>query len=88
MAEISLERLTTLLRECAGEAEGVNLDSDVLDLTFTDLGYDSLAMLEVSGRIEQEYGISLPDEVVSDAPTPRQFLSYVNEGLGTAARPA
>ncbi|WP_445282396.1 acyl carrier protein [Streptomyces sp. DSM 118148] len=88
MAEMTLEQLTGLLRECAGEEEGVDLDGDVLDRAFTDLGYDSLAMLQVIGRIEQDYGLTLPDEVVAEATTPRQFLARVNDGLSEVPRPA
>jgi act minimal PKS acyl carrier protein len=45
-------------------------------------------MLQVTGRIEQDYGLALPDEVVAEATTPRQFLERVNDGLSEVARPA
>ncbi|MFF4797241.1 acyl carrier protein [Streptomyces sp. NPDC001351] len=85
MAEMTLDQLTRLLRECAGEEEGVDLEGDVLDTSFTDLGYDSLAVLQTAGSIEREYGISLPDETIAEATTPRQLLAFVNESLGAAA---
>lgn len=76
--ELSLDDLTTLLRECAGEDETVNLDGDVLDKTFTELNYDSLAVLQTTGKIEREYGLTLDEDAVNDAQTPRQYLAVVN----------
>ncbi|WP_328298716.1 acyl carrier protein [Streptomyces sp. NBC_00435] len=81
MAEMTLEVLTGLLRECAGEDESVDLSGDVLDTPFDDLGYDSLAVLQTTGRIEREYGISLSDDTAAEASTPRLLLAFVNEAL-------
>ncbi|GGN94110.1 actinorhodin polyketide synthase acyl carrier protein [Streptomyces albiflavescens] len=77
--ELTLAGLTRILRESAGEDEGVDLDGDILDLSFTELGYDSLALLEAAGRVERETGIKLSDDVVGEAETPRLFLALVNE---------
>ncbi|MFD8492872.1 acyl carrier protein [Amycolatopsis sp. NPDC059657] len=85
MAKMTLGELTGLLRECAGEAEGVDLDGEVLDTEFDELGYDSLALLQVTGRIEREYGITLADDTVSEAHTPRLLLDVVNESLSATA---
>ncbi|GAA2622661.1 MULTISPECIES: acyl carrier protein [Streptomyces] len=81
MAEMTLEELTGLLRECAGEDESVDLSGDVLDIPFDDLGYDSLAVLQTTGRIEREYGIYLSDDTAAEAGTPRLLLAFVNEAL-------
>jgi minimal PKS acyl carrier protein len=85
MSEFTLTDLTTLLRECAGADESVDLDGDVLDVTFTDLGYDSLAVLQTTGCIENDYGIALDEEAVSAADTPRAYLGLVNDVLQRAA---
>ncbi|MFI6442588.1 acyl carrier protein [Streptomyces sp. NPDC050759] len=76
--EITLDELRSLLRGVAGETEAADLDGDILDLRFQDLGYDSIAVLELTARIEQEHGIHLSDEEVGDAATPRRFLDLVN----------
>jgi act minimal PKS acyl carrier protein len=76
--EFTLEDLKRVLLEAAGAAEGADLDDDILDLTFEDLGYDSIALLETVGRIERERGVSLDDSVVADSKTPRLFLEFVN----------
>ncbi|MCF6525789.1 acyl carrier protein [Streptomyces sp. JJ36] len=76
-----MTELTTLLRECAGEEEGVNLDGDVLDTPFIALGYDSLAVLQTTGRIERDYEVTVDEDAVAEAETPRQYLELVNEAL-------
>ncbi len=83
MPRMELKDLTTLLRECAGEDESVNLDGEVLDLTFTDLGYDSLAVLQTTGRIERDYGVTLDEDAAGEANTPRKFIDLVNTTLAT-----
>ncbi|MFI6864512.1 acyl carrier protein [Streptomyces sp. NPDC050421] len=86
MADMTLDELTALLRECAGEDETVDLAGDVLDTPFDDLGYDSLAVLQTTGRIERDYEVQLSDDTVAEAGTPRLLLAFINEAL--AARPA
>ncbi|MCX4696882.1 acyl carrier protein [Streptomyces sp. NBC_01408] len=76
--------LRRTLREAAGVAEGVDLDGDILDTEFDVLGYESLALLEAGSLIEREYGISLDEEAVNDANTPRAFIEVVNAQLAPA----
>ncbi|GLW54340.1 acyl carrier protein [Kitasatospora phosalacinea] len=82
---LSLEDLVTVLRESAGEDEEVDLSGDIADVPFSDLGYDSLALLETAGRVQRQYGIVLDDEAMAAAETPRLFLTAVNEVLCGAA---
>ncbi|MFF6918394.1 phosphopantetheine-binding protein [Streptomyces sp. NPDC012466] len=81
MDRLELSDLRTLLRECAGEEEGVDLDGDVLDVPFMELGYDSLALLQTTGRIERDHGTTLDEEGLDEAETPRDFLALVNRAL-------
>ncbi|MFI0982664.1 acyl carrier protein [Streptomyces sp. NPDC021093] len=85
MAQMTLTELTSLLRECAGEQEGVDLAGDVADVDFTDLGYDSLAVLQAAGIIERDHNIVLPDETVAEASTPGLLLEFVNASLSAGA---
>ncbi|MBZ6083938.1 acyl carrier protein [Streptomyces olivaceus] len=78
---LSIDEFTRILRESAGEDEAVDLNGDVADLLFTDLGYDSLALLEVAGRIARDYGVDIPDEDLDGAETPRAFVDLVNSAL-------
>ncbi|QIP88277.1 acyl carrier protein [Streptomyces sp. Tu 2975] len=81
MDHLELEHLKTLLRECAGVEEGVDLDGDVLDVPFLALGYDSLALLQTTGRIERDYDVTLDEEGLDEAETPRDYLALINRAL-------
>lgn len=78
--DVTLEDLKRILREGAGADENVNLDGEILDTEFAELGYDSLALLETASRISREYGTTLEDDVVIAARTPRDLLKVVNGG--------
>ena len=79
-----IQDLVRALRECAGEDESVDMDGNILDITFEELGYDSLALFNTIGRIERDYSVSLPDEVVVDAKTPAELLQQINAKLAQA----
>ncbi|MFE9683981.1 acyl carrier protein [Streptomyces sp. NPDC002701] len=81
MDRLELTELTVLLRTFAGEGEGIDLTDDVLDTPFFDLGYDSLALLQVTGVVERDHGITLDEEALDEAETPRQYLDLVNGAL-------
>ncbi|MFJ4774539.1 acyl carrier protein [Streptomyces uncialis] len=82
--EFTLDALRNTLLEGAGTDENVNLNGDILDLSFEDLGYESLAMLETVARIEREYGIGLDEEAFAAASTPRLLVRLVNDHLAAA----
>jgi act minimal PKS acyl carrier protein len=80
MAQLTLDDLLRIVREGSG-APAEPVDGDVGDVRFEDLGYDSLALLETSTRIEREYGIKLDDGTVTTAATPAALLAIVNDAL-------
>ncbi|HEY4854007.1 MAG TPA: acyl carrier protein [Streptosporangiaceae bacterium] len=79
--ELTIEDLRSILRTAAGVDEAIDLDGDIIDLTFEQLGYDSVALLEACGWIEREHEIELEDSTIADAPTPRALLATVNAQL-------
>lgn len=79
--ELTIDDLRRILREGAGTGEGVDLDGDILDASFDDLGYESLALLETAARIGREFGVELDDATVTDAETPRDLIDAVNAQL-------
>jgi len=85
VAELTIVDLTEVLRECAGADEDVDLDGDILDVTFEELGYDSLALLNTAGRIERDHAVKLTDEALAEAKTPRELLDKVNQLLRQTA---
>jgi act minimal PKS acyl carrier protein len=72
MPEFTRDDLNRLLREGAGEE--VDLDGDVLDTPFDELGYDSLAILELSIRLKREFNIVISEDELIDMTTPRATL--------------
>lgn len=75
MPEITLSQLVSLIRECAGESDVADLDGDIADMAFEELGYDSLALLELSARIKQTLGVEVPESAMT---TPGGTLRLVN----------
>lgn len=84
--EFTIDDLRRILRERAGVDEDVDLDGEILDQTFEDLGYESLALLEAGGRIEREDGIVLADGALAEAATPRSLIDLVNTELTAVSR--
>ncbi|MEV7739858.1 MULTISPECIES: acyl carrier protein [Streptomyces] len=85
MSQFTLADLKRILLEGAGSDESVDLDAEILDMEFEQLGYESLALLETSSRIEREYAIALDESVLGDATTPRALIDLVNARLAAAA---
>jgi len=83
-----LSLIATLRDELRAGAAGlppVRLDSR-LD---RDLGFDSLARAELFLRIETEFAVRLPAELLSDAETPQDFLAALGSlGHSAAVLPA
>jgi act minimal PKS acyl carrier protein len=77
---MTIDDLIRILIACSGESDA-DLGGDILDVPFTDLGYDSLAMLESSVQIEKEFGVRVPEDRVAALETPRELLDLVNEDL-------
>jgi minimal PKS acyl carrier protein len=79
--QLTLDDLRTILRDSGGVEEGVDLDGDISNATFEELGYDSLALLEASTNIEQTFGVRLDDPTFRDAATPKALMDVVNSQL-------
>ncbi|MEU6770056.1 acyl carrier protein [Streptomyces sp. NPDC046759] len=82
VSHINLSELVRIIRECAGDSDERDLDGDILDVTFQDLGYDSLALLEISAKIEQDYGVAIPEDEIR---TPRNTLQLINAKMAGEA---
>ncbi|MEU3711090.1 acyl carrier protein [Streptomyces catenulae] len=79
MAQLTAQDVISLLTRSAGDLEFSGDPADALDLPFDTLGCDSLALLETAARIQDDYGVALPEEVVGDLDTPRALMAAVNE---------
>jgi act minimal PKS acyl carrier protein len=74
---MTIDDLRRILAECAGEDESGDLHGDILDTSFSDLGYDSLALMETATRIKHEFGVEISDEDIAVVETPRLLLDMV-----------
>jgi minimal PKS acyl carrier protein len=75
---ISFIDLKRALTEGSGVPEGVDLDRDLESMTFSDLGYDSLAILETGLRLGRENNVEIEDDVFADLETPQQLIEQIN----------
>jgi act minimal PKS acyl carrier protein len=83
MSEFTMDDLRRVMQEAAGENR--HLEGDVLDQPFTELGYDSLALLEAAARVERSLGIQIGDDDIAGVGTPRDFIQLVNDRLAQAS---
>ena len=81
---LTVDQVRRILREVAGEDETAGLDGDIGAVPFADLGYDSLALLELAGRVEREHRVRLADDTVVQAHTPDEFVALVNRAVSQA----
>ncbi len=51
------------------------------DLTFEELGLDSLAFVEIQLAMQQEYGFTIPDEDAEQITTVGEAIEYTNRRL-------
>ena len=51
---------------------------DDLDTTFTELGMDSLAIVEMQLTLQQDYGVTIPEADAHVMTTLREAIDYVN----------
>lgn len=84
MREFTLDDLKRILRASGGEPDVAFLEGDISDVTFGELGYDSLAVLELASRVEDEYAVVVPDSAVQELPTPADVVDFVNARLREA----
>lgn len=85
MRLFSNDDLKGIMRKCAGMEDTLDLEGPVLDLSYSEMGYDSLAVLEIQAQIEREFGVPLGDEAIDYMPTPGTTISYVNGLLQAGA---
>lgn len=86
MSEFTLDDVRRIIRSCAGLDDSVDLNGDVVDVEFAVLGYDSLALLEFTARVQREYGVPMPDDAPEHMTTPRQAIAFINaQFVGAAA---
>lgn len=76
-SSITVDQMRRLIIACAGAPEVRVADADFADTTFEELGYESLALMESAAAIERDFGVSLSDEILFAAKTPRELTEVV-----------
>ncbi|MFH8882347.1 acyl carrier protein [Streptomyces californicus] len=79
---MTFDNLKDIMSRCTGETE--DLTEEHLNLDFTEIGYDSLAILEIASQIQREYGLQIPDEAIEEMNSPQAVIDYVNNSLAAA----
>ncbi len=80
----TIRRLAAELHSRPEEAIQLTLDSSLE----RDLGFDSLGRVELLTRLDQVFGVSLPERVLAAAETPRDLLQAVLAAAPATAQPA
>ncbi len=78
---MDIDQLRGILIACAGGEDNEALHGEIADLSFEDLGYDSLALIETAARLKLDHGVDIPDELITEVGTPAELLKLVNERI-------
>ncbi|WP_261398466.1 acyl carrier protein [Streptomyces misionensis] len=81
---MTTEDLRQVLRETAGEDGIAVVSEETLDTSFTDLGYDSLAIMETATQLTRRFGSRLDEDELMERRTPRELLNAINHALAQA----
>jgi act minimal PKS acyl carrier protein len=78
---MSITELHGILIACAGgDQEG--MDGDIADVSFDDLGYDSLALIETAAVLKRDHDVYIPDDEINEVGTPSELLGMINARIG------
>ncbi len=82
MPHFALNDFKRIVGDAAGLHLALDIDGSSLDVPLTELGFDSIAMLEVAMLLQEEIGVTVPDELLVRLRTPREVIDYVRGALG------
>ena len=69
---------TILAEQLDANEDDITLETSVID----DLGADSLDAVELVMSLEDEYGITIPDEAANDLVTVGKIVEYLERVIG------
>ena len=82
---VTVDEIRRIIVASAGAPESGVSEADFADTSFDELGYESLALMETASAIEREFGVSVPDELLFEARTPRELAELVRSAKEAAA---
>ncbi|MGW1816196.1 acyl carrier protein [Streptomyces sp. NPDC002125] len=83
MADFTSTEFRDVVSACFGGATSEEIKDSTLDTDFTDLGFDSLTVYEIVLRIQDDYGVTIPDDDLDELKTPAALIQYVRGQLTT-----
>jgi acyl carrier protein len=76
----NVEQIEARVREIVSEQMNVTKDQITREASFTtDLGADSLDQVELVMELEEEFGVTIPDEAAEKITTVGQAIDYIVE---------
>jgi minimal PKS acyl carrier protein len=78
---MSMDDLRDILVACVGGDDTDALHGDISSVSFEDLGYDSLALIETAAKLKLHHGVDIPDEELTEVRTPGELLDMVNDRI-------
>jgi act minimal PKS acyl carrier protein len=75
---VTLSDLDRILLECNRGEPVVEIDAGLLDVSFYEIGYDSLLLLQAIDRVSEEFDVRIPEELLELAETPRMLLEMID----------
>lgn len=78
MADVSPEAISAILREAAGDDDDMEVGADSFGRTFAELGFDSLALLEIASLVKRELGVELSDDDMHEVATPADLVAKID----------
>jgi acyl carrier protein len=85
MKEFGLFDLQQTVAACVGNENADFVDEAALDVSFEDLGLDSLTVYELITRVQDDLSLSITDDEIDVVKTPRLLMDHVNGLLRSAA---
>jgi acyl carrier protein len=71
------------IKDSLAHAVGRTLRDSDLDLTFEQLGVDSLSAVALLGELEERYGVTIDPALASESPTIAALAGHVEAALRT-----
>jgi minimal PKS acyl carrier protein len=78
MTVIDTPTLLRILAEAAGEDPDLQ-PTDVGEASMTDLGFDSLVLIEAATQLEREFGLRIPEDRLAGVTTVADLRDLANE---------
>lgn len=78
---MTIDDLRGILVACAGGDDNDAIDRDISGISFDDLGYDSLALIETAAKLKLDHGVVISDDEITEVRTPSELLDLINDRI-------